>query len=482
MKAAAVCLLLASTWATGQEAGRARSNPAGNRIDSLNELSSSLEALSGRVGKAVVQIFSSGYTLRGEGEAGTSAAVVTRQRATGSGVLLSPDGSILTNAHVVSNARRVRVRLAAEAANAVAGNAGSGRPSAMEPAGKMLEAKIVGIDRDTDIAVLKIDGGKLPYLELGDSDSLRQGQLVMAFGNPLGLENSVSMGVVSSVARQIKPDDIMMYIQTDAPINPGNSGGPLVDAEGRVMGMNTFILTQSGGSEGLGFAIPSNIIRNIYTQLRDTGHVHRTEIGVSAQSITPPLATGLRLRQDWGVVLADVLPGGPADEAGLEAGDIVLSVNGKTMKNASQLETTLYRYAMGDKVDIAVLRGTEKMTHSVAIAAREDDPQRFADMVDPSKNLVTKLGILGIEIDRKIAEMLPDLRKKYGVVVAALGGESPYSGDPLKLGDVIHTANTQPVASVAALRSALDALKDTDPLVLEVERDGKLVFVTMEIE
>ena len=304
----------------------------------------------------------------------------------------------------------------------------------------------------------------------------------MAFGNPLGLENSVSMGVVSSVGRQIKADDTMMYIQTDAPINPGNSGGPLVDMEGRVMGMNTFILSQSGGSEGLGFAIPSNIIKNIYTQLRDTGHVHRTEIGVAAQSITPALATGLRLARDWGVVLADVIPDGPAAEAGLQAGDIVLSVDGKTMNNASQLETTLYRYAMGDKVDLAVLRGTQQMTYSVAIAARDDDPERFADMVDPSKNLVTKLGILGIEIDRKIAEMLPDLRKKYGVVVAALGGESPYSGDPLKLGDVIQAVNTQPVASVAALRSALDALKDTDPLVLEVERDGKLAFVTMEIE
>jgi serine protease Do len=483
MKTAAVCLLLASTWAAGQEAGRPRSSAAGNRIDSLTDLSSSLEALSSRVSKAVVQIFSSGYTLHTEGEESTSnTAVVTRQRATGSGVLLSPDGYILTNAHVVSNARRVRVRLAAEVASAAAGDSAPPGVPAMEPAGKMLEAKIAGLDRDTDIAVLKIEGQKLPSLNLGDSDSLRQGQLVMAFGNPLGLENSVSMGIVSSVARQIKPDDFMMYIQTDAPINPGNSGGPLIDMEGRVMGMNTFILSQSGGSEGLGFAIPSNIIKNIYKQLRDTGHVHRTEIGVAAQSITPPLATGLRLGQDWGVVLSDVIPEGPAAEAGLQPGDVVLSLNGKTMRNASQLQTNLYRYAMGDMVDIAVLRGSQKLTYSVAIAAREDDPQRFADMVDPSKNLVTKLGILGIDIDRKIAEMLPDLRKKYGVVVAATGGESPYSGDSLKLGDIIHAVNTQPVASVLALRTALDALKDTDPLVLEVERDGKLVYVTMEIE
>src|SRR5262249_4908006 len=162
-------LFLVSTWATGQEAGRTQSSAAGNRINSLNELSASLEGLSSRVGKAVVQIFSSGYVLRGEGETGTSAAVVTRQRATGSGMVLSADGYILTNGHVVSNARRVRVRLAAEGPGTAARNAAPSRASTMQPAGKMLEAKIVGIDRDTDVAVLKIDGQRLPYLELGDS-------------------------------------------------------------------------------------------------------------------------------------------------------------------------------------------------------------------------------------------------------------------------------------------------------------------------
>jgi len=463
--------LAACCWAAAQPAAPP-ANPQPKRVDSLHELSTKLEGLSRRVSRSLVQIFSTGYVLGGEGEAGTNAAVVTRQRATGSGVILSADGYIVTNAHVVSNAHRVRVRLAAEM---------PGR-SAMQPSGKMLDARIVGVDRDSDLAVLKIEQTGLAFLKLGDSDTLRQGELIMAFGNPLGLENSVSMGVVSSVGRQIKPDDTMIYIQTDAPINPGNSGGPLVDADARVMGINTFILSQSGGSEGLGFAIPSNIVKNVYAQIKAEGHVHRSEIGVFVQSITPPLATGMRLAQDWGVVLADVTPDGPADKAGLKIGDIVVSLNGKIMTSARQFEVNLYRYSVGQKVNVEVLRSDSTFTYSVPVVERDDDPQRFADMVDPAKNLVPKLGILGIPIDQRITEMLPNLRNSYGIVVAARGGDSPYTGDSLQLGDVIYSVNTEPVSSVEALRSTIDGLKDTDPLVLQVERDGKLLYVTMTIE
>ncbi len=468
-----VLLALALAQQPAAPAPQASTPPATpQRIDSLRDVSVELERLSRRVSRSVVQIFAAGYALSDEADGGTNTAVVTRQRATGSGVILSADGYIVTNNHVVANARRVRVRVPAEMA---------GRP-ALQPAAKILDAQIVGTDRDSDLAVLKVDKTGLPFLSLGDSDLLRQGQLVMAFGNPLGLENSVSMGVVSSVARQIKPDDTMIYIQTDAPINPGNSGGPLVDVNGRVIGINTFILSQSGGNEGLGFAIPSNVVRNVYTQLRAEGHVHRSEIGVSVQTITPALSTGLRLPQDWGVVVTDVEPDEPADKAGLQVGDIVLSLNGKTMRDARQFELNLYRYRVGQKVSLELLRGDMKLAVDVPVQEREDDPQRFADMVDPVKNTVPKLGILGIEIDRKIAEMLPDLRKKYGVVVAARYGDSPYSGDSLQLGDVIYSVNTTPVTSVQALRAALDALKETDPLVLQVERGSRLLYVTMTIE
>jgi serine protease Do len=304
----------------------------------------------------------------------------------------------------------------------------------------------------------------------------------MAFGNPLGLDNSVSLGVVSSVARQIKPDDSMIYIQTDAPINPGNSGGPLVDADGRVMGLNTFILSQSGGSEGLGFAIPSNIVKNVYAQIRQEGHVHRSEIGVYAQTITPAMAAGLDLPQDWGVVLADVTPGGPGDVAGLKVGDVVASLNGKNITNARQMEVNLYRYPVGAKIDVDILREGAKQTIPVVTVERHGDPQRFADMVDPTKNLIRRLGILGVDVDQNVAALLPELRKHYGVVVAALGGGSSYTGDSLQLGDVIYAVNSSTVTGVASLRKALDALKATDPVVLQVERDSRLMYVTLESE
>jgi serine protease Do len=244
-------------------------------------------------------VFSTGYALGEEdGEAGAAATagLVTKQRSSGSGVVLSPDGYIVTNNHVVRNARRIRLQLVS-----LPDEPGARRQQRMHAHGKLLEATVVGVDREADLAVLKVDAGaKPPTLKLADSDTLRQGQMVLAFSNPLGLENSVSLGIVSSAGRQIKPDDPMVYIQTDASINPGNSGGPLLDSDGNVVGINTFILTQSGGSEGIGFAIPSNIVRNVYEQIRKDGHVHRGEIGATVQSITPELAAGLGLKQDTG--------------------------------------------------------------------------------------------------------------------------------------------------------------------------------------
>ena len=185
--------------------------------------------------------------------------------------------------------------------------------------------------------------------------------MVFAFGSPLGLENSVTMGVVSATERQIDPDNPAIYIQTDAPINPGNSGGPLVDVDGKVVGINTFIISESGGNEGLGFAIPSNVVKNIYEQLRTEGHVHRGEIGVAVRSITPDLLEGLDLPTARGVLLEDVTPDSPADKAGLKIGDVVITVGGKPVTNVRQFSLDLLEYKVGQTTKIDVLRGKKKL-------------------------------------------------------------------------------------------------------------------------
>jgi serine protease Do len=470
----AAAAVFAQSPARSHVAALAQSN------DSLRSLSDSIESLANRVNRSVVQVFSTGFALSDEDEdKATDTGLITKQRATGSGVILSPDGYIITNNHVVSNAQHVRVQLAWAPQET-----GDPAHSILRQRGKILEAKVIGVDRESDLAVLKVDAGMaLPALNLADSEKLRQGQVVMAFGNPLGLTNSVSIGVVSSFGRQIRPEDPMIYIQTDAPINPGNSGGPLVSAEGEVVGLNTFILSQSGGSEGIGFAIPSAIVKNVFDQIRKDGHVHRGEIGVSAQSITPELAAGLALKRDWGVILGDVTPDGPADNAGLKPGDIILSLNGKPMENARQFEVNLYRIPLQQKVAVEYMRGPDTLKANVMVAEREDDPFRFLDLVKPQNNTILELGIVGIAITKQLQKVLPETRKPYGIIVAARSGQTEYSGQGgLKLGDVIYSVNGTPIATLDALRSSLKGLKSADPLVLQIERDNKLLYLTLSEE
>ncbi len=443
----------------------------------LSALSVSLQRLAERISPSVVQVFAASYST--PDEESNQGTLLTTQRTTGSGVILDPDGYIVTNAHVVSGAIRVQVELpiAADATREVP------RRSVLRPHGRLVGARVVAIDDETDLAVLKVDVKGLPALALGDSDSLRPGQLVMAFGSPLGLAASVSMGVVSAVARQLEPEDPMIYIQTDAPINPGSSGGPLVDTEGRVVGINTLIYSQSGGNEGIGFAAPSNIVRNVFDQIRATGRVRRGEIGVDTQTITPAMAEGLGLQQDWGVIIAHVDPAGPGARAGLQVGDIVTTLDGKTMENGRQFRVNFYTRGIGDIVTVQVLRGERRLALRVPVAERNDDPMRFAGMVRPEEHLVTKLGILALNLDERIAEMLPALLRPDGVVVAAIAADAPLSRQgALNPGDVIHAVNNHAVVSLAELRAALGALKPGATAVLQIERDGRLMYLAFTLE
>lgn len=454
--------------ATGR-AGHSVVTPAAT--PELDRLSADLQALSSRVSPAVVQVFASSLTpAPGSGDA--AGGLFARQRGSGSGVLVDPTGFIVTNAHVVAGARRIQVQLAAP-------RSGSPGRSILKPAGPILEARLVGVDRETDLAVIKIEGTDLPTLPFADSDQLRQGQLALAFGSPLGLESSVSMGVISATVRQLEPDSPMIYLQTDAAIHPGNSGGPLVDARGSILGINTFVLNPSVG-EAVGFAAPSNIVSAVYHQIRQNGRVQRAEIGVRAQTITAELARGLGLERDWGVILADVLPGGPADEAGLEPGDVVVSLDGKVMENGRQLEVNLYRRAAGEEIALDVVRDGAPMSVRVKLTERPGDLDRLASLARPEEHLIEPLHILGIPVDRDIARMVP-MREPWGVLVALSTGEAPPGGAPLLPGDVIRSIDRSTVRTLDDLRQALAAHPSGAWVVLHVERGGRMTYVPCEI-
>src|SRR6202453_3943000 len=275
---------------------------ASNRENLLAQFNDSLEELTSRVSPSIVQVQVTGYRSI-EAKNQDEASLIGRERSLGSGVIVDPDGYIITNAHVVKGAQRVRVILTPATAGDSQVRASLGLGEHSPPA----DARIIGIAPTIDLALLKIEQKNLPAMSFADYTELKKGQLVLAFGSPEGLENSVSMGVVSAVARQADPDVPSVYIQTDAPINPGNSGGPLVNTDGNLVGINTFILTESGGSQGLGFAIPSSVVEFVYHELRKYGRVHRSIIGAQLQDITPDLAAGLSLKKERGVVVTDVL-------------------------------------------------------------------------------------------------------------------------------------------------------------------------------
>ncbi len=439
------------------------------RAAALGDLSRSLQELAEKVSPSVVQIFVTGYGVRNEeGPAGREPVL---ERSSGSGVIVDADGYIVTNAHVIENATRLEVELPLAATGGAPGR------SIIKRRGRLVGAQVVAIDHETDIAVIKVEARGLPTLSFGDSDTLRPGQLVLAFGSPLGLESSVTMGVVSAVARQLTPEDPMIYVQTDAPINPGNSGGALVDLEGRLVGVNTLIYSRSGGNEGIGFAAPSNIVRNVFRQIREHGRVRRGEIGVSAQTVTPVLAEGLGLPADAGVVLGDVDPNGPAARAGLQAGDVVLALNGKPMENGRQFRINVYTHGVGEQVAIQVRRGSRTVTVNVPVVEREDHTARLAAIV-AGKQPVEALGIVALDLTTAIAELLAPLRQPRGVVVVRPTPEAPYSQQgSLESGDVIHAVNGQDVSNLEALKAALGAVKAGSAVVLQIERGGSLMYL-----
>jgi serine protease Do len=453
----------------------ASAQPASTPAPPLADLSRSLQNLAAKVSPSVVQIFVTGYAAPDE-ENRVATGEPQLERSSGSGVIVDAEGFIVTNAHVVENATRIEVELPFEASGGAAGR------SILKRRGRVTAARVVAVDQETDIAVVKVEARGLPALPFGDSDALRSGQLVLAFGSPLGLDSSVTMGVVSAVARQLTPEDPMIYIQTDATINPGNSGGALVDTDGRLVGINTLIYSQSGGSEGIGFAAPSNIVRNVFGQIRKYGRVRRGEIGVSSQTITPLMAEALGLNFDAGVIVADVTPGGPAAKAGLEPGDVVLTLDGKAMENGRQFRINVYTRGIGEPVAVEVRRGSKVLTVPVPVGERSNDTGKLEALIG-AQQVIPSLGIFALDLTPTIAQLLPQVRRRQGAVVARVTPATPYSQQgKLEPGDVIYEFNGQTVPAAEGLKTAAAALKPGAAAVLLIERASTLMYFAFRVE
>ncbi len=381
--------------------------------------------------------------------------------ARGSGFIVDPSGIVVTNNHVVKGAKSVTVQL---------------------DDGTNLPAKVVGRDQRTDLAVLKINASKpLPYIQLGDSKSVRPGEWVVAMGNPFGLGGTVTAGIVSAEGRDIGAGPYDQFLQIDAPINQGNSGGPLFTQDGKVVGVNTAILSPSGGSIGIGFAIPSNTVKTVVAELEKTGHVTRGYLGVEAQSVAEALSKALRLKQPGGALVAGVQPDSPAAKAGLEPGDVIASVNGDTVANPRDLALDVAKLKPGTDAKIDLVRNGEHQTVSATIGRMPGDEQTAsAGGASGERGGQPKLGLA-------LAPISPDLRGQLdlpdgtkGAVVAQVQPGSPAEQAGIRPGDVIVGVGAKQVGSPQeAVQAIRTAGKSDATVALRIVRDGQPAFVAV---
>jgi len=378
-----------------------------------------------------------------------------REKSLGSGVIVSPEGYILTNNHVVDGATEVRVTLSDK---------------------REFEARIVGTDPKTDIAVLKIEGSNLKPITLGDSSKVEVGDTALAIGNPFGVGQTATRGIISAKGRgNLGIEDYEDFLQTDAPINPGNSGGALINDRGELVGINTAIIAGgSGGSQGIGFAVPVNLAHDVMGQILNNGKVVRAYMGILPQNMTPEMAKAFGEKEARGVVVGDVTPKSPAQEGGIQRGDIILDVNGKPVSDSNQLRMVISMMQPGSNVKLTVLRdGSEKQV-SLKLA---EMPTETAKMNSENEDESTK-ALQGVEVANltpHTAERLGLPASATGVVVSVIDPASKIADSGLLKGDVIQEVNHQPVKNISEFQSAMKKAGD-DPLLL-VNRQGRTLFI-----
>ena len=376
-------------------------------------------------------------------------------RSLGSGFIINPGGYIVTNNHVVDGATTIQVKLAD---------------------GRELSAKVVGRDAKTDLALIKVEATGLPVIPLGDSSRLQVGEPVMAIGNPFGLEQTVTSGIVSAIGRVIGQGPYDDFIQTDASINPGNSGGPLIDARGQAVGINAAIFSQSGGSVGIGFAIPVDQAKSVVTQLAATGHVARGWLGVSIQPLTPELAKGFGLPAANGALVASVQDGSPAARAGVKAGDVITEYDSRKVGRSSDLPRMVADTPAGRPVSLTVVRDGKPLTLTATIAALKDESRQAAAAGGGEQ---PSLG-LGVETLTPGAAHDLGLPVAHGVVVRSVGDGSPAADAGVRPGDVIVEVDHHRVASVAEMKRALERHPKNAPVVVLLRREDQSLYVAMD--
>jgi serine protease Do len=443
----------------------------------LKEYDQAIDEIAERAMQSVVEIEVTGYGVpEHDKDQGDSQQALERQRSIGSGVIVDPDGYIITNNHVVAGAMRIRVIIAPATVELAMGNV------QLNNSQRVYEAKLIGTTRYADLALIKIEEKGLPFIPLPPFNSFRLGQTVVAIGAPEGLDHTVTKGIISAVGRQPEVDRPMVYVQTDAPINPGNSGGPLIDRNGNLVGINTFIVTSGGGSEGLGFAIPEPIVRFVYHELKEHGIVPNVTVGAHAQSITPALAAGLKLPQDWGVIFSDIDANGPAAAAGLRQRDVVTAIDGVRIDSLPKYTARLYVHPRNTPMRMEVLRDGKPVTVSITAVAAAPMIDNLSDLIDPRKDLISPLGVFVIDLKHSQVGAMLNLRSENGVLVAGLLGGEPATAADLAAGDVIRAINGIVLDDSQQLRQTLAGLKPGDAVVLEVERQSVLQYVAFEME
>jgi serine protease Do len=388
-----------------------------------------------------------------------------RSMGAGSGFVVDPQGYIVTNNHVVDGASEVTVTF---------------------NDGAKLEAKVLGRDPKTDLALLKVDAAQpLAHVDLGDSASARVGDWVLAVGNPFGLGGTVSAGIISARGRDINSGPYDDYIQIDAPINRGNSGGPLFDAYGRVIGVNTAIYSPTGGNVGIGFAIPAETVRSIVADLQSKGRVDRGWLGVQIQPVTDEIAAGLGLEGTKGVLVADILPDGPAAGSDLKAGDVIVRAGGQVMEDYKDLPKLIAATEAGTTMRLDIVRDGKPATVSITIGSMPEDETLAKNDASPAANEgERRLGLY-------LAPLTPEIRSQNGIAdgaegvfVAKVQSNSPAERAGIEVGSVISMVGAEPVSTpdqvVQAVRRALE--ENRDALVLRVEKDGRPLFVAVKLE